>query len=79
MRNGKQGAIVASVNLTEAGASLARADCDEQAEFFKAFLKELRMACETCVGAQMQLHMVNSELSNDDKDLIACLGMTGDE
>lgn len=58
----------------ELAASLAHAGDDDQAEFFKVFLDELRHACETHFATQTQLCYIANKLSKRDRDDLAILG-----
>ncbi|MEN6321718.1 MAG: hypothetical protein ABFD82_23590 [Syntrophaceae bacterium] len=54
------------------GAVLARGSDDEQATFFKSFLKECS-TWGTHHQIEMQLAGVNEKLTNDEKDLLGML------
>lgn len=54
------------------GAYLARADDKEQAEFFKAFVKE-SLSYGTNHQAEMQLASINMLLSKDEKELLSSI------
>jgi hypothetical protein len=63
-----------STTLQEQGRALARRQDDKQAEFLRAFLQE--MLSWGNFEAQMQLHYVNKHLTDEERELVSCLGMT---
>jgi len=54
-------------------ARLANDGADEQAAFFRVFLKELRSVCATHHAAEMQLAFVNGLLTSDERGHLAML------
>lgn len=78
MRYGKTG-IVAGVDPNDVAACLARSDDDVQSEFFRVFLKELRVSCGTSYNTEMQLAFVRAKLSKEDREELRMLGLRDDE
>ena len=70
MRKGLEKPII---NWEYLGALLAEESDVEQVEFFKAFIAECR-SFGTNNQAEMQLFTINKKLTDDEKDLIRCLG-----
>lgn len=56
---------------------MAHGNDDKQAEFFAAFVRELRSACGTNYKAEMQMHMLADHLAPEDRELLGCLGIDG--
>jgi hypothetical protein len=59
------------------GALLARADSREQAEFFRAFVKEC-LTWGTRLQVEKQLGYVNQNLSKEEKETLSMLGLIGE-
>lgn len=64
-------------NWTLAGALLATEDADTQAQFFKAFIKEI-LTWPTCHQREMQLMFINEKMTDEEKELLSCLGYKGE-
>ena len=67
----KQG--LRDIDWDYAGAALARADDNEQAVFFKAFIKECN-SWGTNHQVQMQLAFINAKLTKDERETLGMLG-----
>ena len=55
------------------GALLARSDDDEQAEFFKAFIKECN-SWGTAYQVELQLAFINNKLTPEERETLKMLG-----
>jgi hypothetical protein len=62
------------VDPAELGAILGRLPSDAQGRALRAFCEEVRQHCDTAYNVQMQLFYVRYELSETDRELLACLG-----
>ena len=60
-------------NWAYIGALLARCDDEEQAIFFKAFVKECN-TWGTRYQVEFQLATINEKLTNDERETLAMLG-----
>lgn len=72
----KKGLII---NYNDVAALLANESDDEQSEFFKVFIKELKACCKTNYNAELQLAGVNLKLTEEERELIGMLGDIGKE
>ena len=61
------------VDWQQVGAQLAQSSDEEQAEFFKAFVKECN-TCGTKHQVEMQLAGVNQKLSIEEKQTLGMIG-----
>jgi hypothetical protein len=61
------------IDWSQAGSQLARCGDDEQAEFFKAFVKECK-SWGTNHQVELQLAGVNRRLTTDEKQTIGMIG-----
>ena len=64
--------IRTSIDWSLVGAELAQSDDNDQAEFFKAFVKEAQ-TYGTHYQTEMQLMSINQKLTNEEKELIATI------
>ena len=64
---------IADIDFAYVGAVLARSDDDEQATFFKAFVKECK-SWGTNHQVGMQLAGVNHKLTTEEKQTLGMLG-----
>ena len=62
------------IDYKDVAAFLANESDEEQTEFFKVFIKELKATCKTNYHAEMQLASINLKLTEDERQLIGMLG-----